>query len=530
MNEQSAVIIGAGPAGLTAAYELIRRTRIKPVILEMSDDVGGIARTVNYKGNRIDIGGHRFFSKSDRVMEWWLSILPLQGSPARDDRVSSEAIPLSTGPHAPDPEIEDRVMLARRRLSRIYFSGKFFDYPISLTPRTLVNLGLARAIRIALGYLRSRAFPIRPERSLEDFFINRFGRELYVTFFKDYTEKVWGVPCRSIPSEWGVQRVKGLSVGRAVLQALRKLFTRDSSLTQKKTETSLIERFLYPKFGPGQMWREVAAIVNGGGGKTELMQKVTGVKVSGDRVVRVIARNESTGEETCYEGDVFFSTMPVKGLIQAMGDVVPEEVRRIAQGLVYRDFITVGLLLRQLRITDGTGRDRSGPIRTRDNWIYVQDRSVKLCRIQIFNNWSPYLVKDENTVWIGMEYFCEEGDEFWNKQDADLMEHAAGELGKLRLISREDVLDGTVIRMPKTYPAYLGTHDRFHVIRDYLDRFENLFLIGRNGMHKYNNQDHSMLTAMTAVDNIVAGRTGKENIWAVNAEQSYHEENSRSSR
>ncbi len=524
MNEKTAVIIGAGPAGLTAAYELIERTHIKPIIYEMSDDVGGISRTVNYKGNRIDIGGHRFFSKSDRVMKWWLKILPLQGSPARDDLALPGSGPFSADLHGPDPELEDRVMLVRRRLSRIYFLRRFFDYPISLSIRTVLNLGLLRATRITLDYLRARAFPIKPEQSLEDFLINRFGRELYLTFFKDYTEKVWGVPCRRISPEWGAQRVKGLSMGLAVLQAARRLFSQDSSLAQKRTETSLIEQFLYPKLGPGQMWQEVAKIINARGGRTELMHRVTGLRVSGDRVMEATVRNESTGEEKVQRGDYFFSTMPVRELIQSMGDGVPQEVRQVSEGLVYRDFITVGLLLKRLRVRDESGRKSAGTNRVRDNWIYVQERDVKICRIQIFNNWSPYLVKDEDTVWIGLEYFCEEGDEFWSKPDQALIEYAVEELVKLAVVSREDVLDGTVIRMPKTYPAYLGTYDRFHVIRDYVDRYQNLFLIGRNGMHKYNNQDHSMLGAMTAVDNIIAGRTGKENIWAVNAERAYHEE------
>jgi protoporphyrinogen oxidase len=524
MNEKVAVIIGAGPAGLTAAYELIERTHFKPVIYEMSDDVGGISRTVNVNGNRMDIGGHRFFSKSDRVMRWWLRVLPLQGPPAGNDPNPPPSALFNTSPDAPDPERDDRVMLVRRRVSRIYFLRKLFDYPISLSARTVMNLGLARTAEIILSYLRARAFPIKPERSLEDFLVNRFGRELYRTFFKDYTEKVWGFPCDGIAPEWGAQRVKGLSIGRAVLQAASSLFSTEASLDQKKRETSLIEHFLYPKFGPGQMWQEVARIIRDRGGRIELMHRVTGLKVGGDRVLEATIRNEITGVEKVRKGDLFFSTMPVKELIQAMGDEVPEDVRRIAEGLVYRDFIAVGLLLKRLRIEERSGRKRTGRHNVQDNWIYIQERDVKLGRIQIFNNWSPYLVKDPDTVWIGLEYFCNEGDALWSMSDGALLEYAVDELVRLRMIVREDFLDGTVVRMLKTYPAYLGTYDRFHVIKDYVDRYRNLFLIGRNGMHKYNNQDHSMLAAMTAVDNIVDNRPDKENIWAVNAEDAYHEE------
>jgi protoporphyrinogen oxidase len=502
---KTAVIIGAGPAGLTAAYELLDRTDIVPVVYEMSADIGGISKTVNYKGNRMDIGGHRFFSKSDWVMGWWRKFMPLEGSPG------------------PDPEKTDKVMLVRSRLSRIFFLGRFFDYPITLNKGTFNNLGLVRVAKIGMSYVKARMFPIRHERSLEDFFINRFGRELYLTFFKDYTEKVWGVPCSAIKPEWGAQRIKGLSVTRAITHALKKAFSNDNSIEQKGMETSLIEQFLYPKFGPGQLWEEVADRIRAMGGEIRMRHAVTGMRTAGTKVSAVTVVDRETGQASTRQADYFFSTMPVRDLVAAMGESVPEKVREVAAGLVYRDFITVGLLLRKLKMEGDVKTGASGGI-VPDNWIYIQEREVKLGRLQIFNNWSPYMVADRGYVWMGLEYFCNEGDALWKKSDPEFMALAAEELESIGFIDKADVVDGVVIRMPKTYPAYFGTYDDFGVVREFTDSFENLFLLGRNGMHRYNNQDHSMLAAKTAVDNIIAGVTTKDNVWAVNAEQEYHEE------
>ena len=523
MNEKKAIIVGAGPAGLTAAYELLNKTKITPIIYEMSSDVGGISKTVVYKGNRIDIGGHRFFSKSERVMQWWLNILPLQGAPARDDKTIGRDFRIFEEPGAPDPDKTDKVMLVRERLSRIFFLKKFFDYPLSLGFNTLSGLGLIRVIKITMSYIKSRVVPIKPEKSLEDFFINRFGRELYLTFFKDYTQKVWGVPCSQIGAEWGVQRVKGLSISRAIAHAAKSIFSWDHSISQKKTETSLIGRFVYPKFGPGQMWEEVAEIVKAKGGELHLKHKIVGLKSKDGRIVEARIRNEVTGEVTTAGADYFFSTMPVVDLIDALGDSVPEDVRQVAHGLSYRDFITVGLLLKKLRVKS---RSRIKTINgiIPDHWVYIQEPGVQVGRIQIFNNWSPYMVKDENTVWIGLEYFCNEGDRLWIMPDKDLTELAVKELIDIGFIQKDDVLDSTVIRMPKTYPAYFGTYAQFDVIRNFTDRFENMFLVGRNGMHKYNNTDHSMLSAMAAVENIINGVKSKDNLWALNTEQQYLEQ------
>jgi protoporphyrinogen oxidase len=518
---KTAIIIGAGPAGLTAAYELLTRTDIRPIVLERSGFMGGISRTVNYKGNRIDIGGHRFFSKSDRVMEWWLNILPLEHGAEGEIEIGYQN-QKKTVSQRPPPRVtgSDAVMLIRNRLSRIYFMKKFFAYPISLSADTLKKLGLVKTIRIGFSYLRSVVFPIRNENSLEDFFINRFGRELYLTFFKSYTEKVWGVSCKQISAEWGAQRIKGLSITKAVLHVLRSLSPkRGDSISQKSVETSLIDRFMYPKFGPGQMWEEVAGRVTAKGGQILTGWLVTGIEQSDSRrVIAVCAEHCDTGETRRFDGDYFFSTMPVQELIEALQPPPPAEVLEIGRGLVYRDFITVGVLAKKLKI-----RDRSGGA-VKDNWIYIQEPGVSVGRLQIFNNWSPSMVADPANTWIGLEYFCNEGDALWCKTDAELVELAKHELQIMDVLDQQDVLDATVIRMPKTYPAYFGSYNRFSEIIDWARRFENLFLIGRNGMHKYNNQDHSMLTAMVTVDNILAGSNGSVNVWELNTEQEYHEE------
>lgn len=527
MPRKTAIIIGAGPAGLTAAYELLHKTDVKPIIFEMSDLIGGISRTVNYKGNRIDIGGHRFFSKSDRVMDWWLNIMPVQGAPARDQKEVEIGYHLKSGEAkvargGPDPDEVDLVMLIRNRVSRIFFLRKFFNYPITLDYQTFSNLGPLRIAKIGTSYVASRLFPIKEEKSLEDFFINRFGKELYRTFFEDYTEKVWGVPCKKIKPEWGAQRIKGLSISKAILHALKKIFERDNSIKQKGTETSLIEQFLYPKFGPGQMWNRVAEIIREKGGEIYTKKQVTGIVYRDEKVAGVKVTDRETGQDKIYKGDYFFSTMPVKDLIASFDRGVPDEVERVASGLVYRDFMTVGLLLEELNIKNKS-KYRTDSDLIPDNWIYIQERDVKLGRLQVFNNWSPYLVKNPDNIWLGLEYFCNQGDQLWSMKDSDFSRFAIDELSRIGIIEKEKVLDNVVIRMPKTYPAYFGTYDEFHVIREFTDRIENLFLVGRNGMHRYNNQDHSMLTSITAVENIVNGVRTKDNIWAVNTEQEYHE-------
>jgi protoporphyrinogen oxidase len=524
--KKTAIIIGGGPAGLTAAYEFLTRTDIVPVVLEKSAYMGGISRTVNYKGNRIDIGGHRFFSKSDRVMRWWLQHMPVDEEADASGRITYQRkerqLPVARAAASGNiagGENKDGIMLVRPRKSRIYFLRKFFDYPIKLSYGTLRNLGAVRTVRIGASYIRAVLFPPRQVDNLEEFFISRFGRELYVTFFKSYTEKVWGVGCREISAEWGAQRIKGLSIVQTLKHIVKSKFIRSKSIHQKDIETSLIERFLYPKFGPGQMWDIVAQKVVALGGTILTEFEVQGLHVNGQRVVSVTGRN-SSGESQNLAGDYFFSTMPVKELINSLDADVPQNVREVSDGLIYRDFITVGLLLKRLTVTD-----KKFPAKLiSDNWIYIQESDVLAGRLQIFNNWSPHLVRDPETVWLGVEYFCYDTDELWRLPDAEMAALAQRELEKIGIIDRADVLDFTVIHMPKTYPAYFGTYDRFDELRSYIDGYNNLFLVGRNGMHKYNNQDHSMLTAMTAVDNIVAGRTDKSNLWLVNTEDEYHEQ------
>lgn len=530
--KKKAIIIGAGPAGLTAAFELLKRTDIIPIVLEKSSDIGGISKTINYKGNRMDIGGHRFFSKSDRVMNWWLNIMPVQQTDdvyttityQRNHRtVKQEETHIRENLTEPS-----KMMLIRKRLSRIYFLRKFFTYPIQLSVDTLKKLGLARTIGILLSYIKAQVFKRKPENSLQDFLINRFGWKLYLLFFKDYTEKVWGVPCDKISAEWGAQRIKGVSISKAILHAVQMIVKKKNStdIGQKGTETSLIEQFLYPALGPGQLWEEVARQVQEMGGEIIMHQNVKEIQIADSKVTGVVTENSITDEITEYTGDYFFSTMPVQELIAGMNEAeggdasaIPQDVKTVAEGLQYRDFITVGVLLKKLTSPDNA---KILP----DTWIYIQEKDVKVGRLQIFNNWSPFMVKDPDTVWLGMEYFCNKGDEFWSLTDAEIEATAIRELEKMGLANVEDVLDITVQRMEKTYPAYFGTYDQFDIVRNYVDQFENLFLVGRNGMHKYNNSDHSMLTAMVSVDNISEGVTSKANIWSINTEQEYHEEKS----
>ncbi len=521
---KTAILIGAGPAGLTAALEFLRRSDVHPIVLEASHEIGGISRTIRHNGNRIDIGGHRFFSKSDRVMNWWMDLMPPEASADTQHalRHQNKQRTLNTITAGLTPENTDLVMLVRPRKSRIYFLRRFFDYPIKLTADTLGKLGLLRTLKIGISYLRARLFPRKVEKSLEDFLINRFGRQLYLTFFKSYTEKVWGVPCEQISAEWGAQRIKGLSLTTAILHFVKKAFSssRNQAIQQKGTETSLIEKFLYPKYGPGQLWEHAADLIRNQGGEILLGWRATRLFVEGDMITAVEAVSDS-GLRRRFAADYVFSTMPVRELIDAMDTPIPGEVREVSDGLQYRDFITVGLLVDQLTVREADG----GTLK--DNWIYIQEPDVLVGRLQIFNNWSPYMVADPNKTWIGLEYFCYQTDALWKMADEDLKKFAIAEVEKIGILRAADVSDSHVVRVPKTYPAYFGTYDRFHVIREFLDRFQNLYLVGRNGMHKYNNQDHSMLTAMTAVDNILAGVQDKENVWSINTEMEYHEEESK---
>ena len=446
---KTALIIGAGPAGLTAALELLKKGDIHPIVVEQENFVGGISRTVEHNGNRMDIGGHRFFSKNDWVMNWWKSIYG--------------------------------DMMLRPRLSRILYMRKFFDYPVSLNANTIKGLGLWRMAKIGTSYLKSSLFKIKNEKNLQDFMLNRFGKELYLTFFKDYTEKVWGIPCEQISAEWGAQRIKGLSIAKTIKHALFK----------NSKETSLIDEFLYPKLGPGDLWQRAANKILEMGGEIKFGTKIEKLNLK--------------------EYDYVLSSMPIKDLVNAIDDV-PPNIKEIANGLVYRDFITVGVLLEKLEIGN-----------IKDNWIYVQESDVKVGRLQIFNNWSEHLVKDKSKIWLGMEYFANEGDDLWDMSERVFSKFAITELEKIGMAKKENVLDTVVVKVPKAYPAYFGTYDKFDELKTWLDGIDNLFLIGRNGMHRYNNMDHSMLSAKEAVNAIRSGSKDKSAIWRVNSEEDYHE-------
>ncbi len=513
-KQKTAIIIGAGPAGLTAAYELLKTTDIIPIIFEESDHIGGISRTAEHNGNRMDIGGHRFFSKIDEINNIWQTLMPIQGEPSYDDIKTGTQKNLSL--YGPDPEKEDKVLLLRNRVSRIYYLRKFFDYPISLKPETFINMGLARTLKAGFGYVYS-CVAKKEESSLENFYINRFGKPLYEMFFEDYTEKLWGINPKNISADWGAQRVKGLSLTKAVLNVITKPFKKGQNV-----ETSLIEQFYYPKKGPGQLWEAMAQQIEASGGKIVKNACVKKATLKDGKISHIcIETDEGTAQ---FKADYYISTMPIKDLVNGMGDTPPENVKGIAENLPYRDFITVGLLVNKLQLENKTNHKTLSDI-VPDCWIYIQEKDVKLGRLQIFNNWSPYMVKDpDNTVWIGLEYFCNEGDTLWNMSDDDFISFAVDELEKTGIINKEDVLDSTRIKVKKAYPAYFGAYERFDEVREFLDTIPNLYCIGRNGMHRYNNMDHSMLSAIEAVRCIKNNVSDKSSIWSVNTEKEYHEE------
>ena len=513
---EKVVIIGAGPAGLTAADALLRNGDYAITILEESGEIGGISRTVRHNGNRMDIGGHRFFSKSDEVMHRWAEWIPLQGALSLDDRLLHRAGVLAPG--GPDPEKEDRVMLTRRRVSRIYYLNRFFDYPVSLKWQTLKNMGPWRTLCAGGSYIAAQ-FQKRPETSLENFYINRFGRVLYSMFFEGYTEKLWGRHPSVISADWGAQRVKGLSVTAVLKDVFAKALHKKE---RENTETSLIEEFWYPKYGPGQLWETLAEDLQYKGVKILKQHKVTGVVLENGRAKSVVCK--AGEEDKTFAADYVLSSMPLKDLFLCMqGEKPADALLQIASGLPYRDFVTVGLLVDRLNLKNETGIPTLGGI-IPDCWIYVQDTGVKLGRIQIFNNWSPYMVADpQHTVWIGLEYFCNEGDDFWNLPEEQTAAFAMAELEKMGVIAPGAVRDFHCEKVKKAYPAYFDTYAQIDALVAYVNGIENLYCIGRNGQHRYNNMDHSMLTAMRAAD-CIAGKREKPEVWQVNTEQEYHEQ------
>lgn len=510
------LIIGAGPAGLTAGCELLKQTdQFDVVILEAGQEIGGISRTVCCNGNRMDIGGHRFFSKSPEIMKWWKDLLPVQGVPAYDDLILGRQA--ETEPGGPDPEKEDLVFLKRNRVSRIYYKKHFFDYPVKMNMTTIKNLGAISTLEAGFSYLHAVIFQ-RPEKNLEDFYINRFGKKLYNIFFEGYTEKLWGRHPREISPDWGAQRVKGLSVMAVVRDILGKALRKE----KRHVETSLIESFYYPKYGPGQLWEEAAERFRRMGGRIVTGCKVDRILMEDMKVTGVSC--SSAGREFEEKADVVFSSMPLKDLVRGM-EMVPAPIRQIAEGLPYRDFVTVGLLVHKLKLKNETMIRTLGDI-IPDCWIYVQNSDVKMGRIQIFNNWSPYMVRcPEDTVWIGLEYFCNENDELWRMDDKEWKNLGLGELIKMGILETgTEILDHHCERVKKAYPAYFDTYKDIAELESWLNEIGNLYCIGRNGQHRYNNMDHSMMTAMEAVRVFLSGETDRSEIWNVNTEREYHEE------
>lgn len=504
------IIIGAGPSGLTAGLELIKKG-YDVIILEATDAIGGISQTIHHNDQRIDIGGHRFFSKDDRVMRWWEEILPCQGALSKDDKKLRRNGRIVEG--GPDPEKTDEVLLIRHRVSRIYYKGKFFDYPVSFNLRTFYNMGFGTSFIAGCSYLAS-CFHKLPEDNLENFYINRFGKKLYSMFFEGYTTKVWGRTPAEISADWGAQRVKGVSI--AVL--LRNVVQKVAPIENRKVETSLIEEFFYPKHGPGQLWETVAKRFKEAGGV--LLTEKEAVSFNRDKQIITAVK---CADGSTYACDAVISSMPLNQLVPALGGA-KSKILDIAEGLPYRDFVTVGLLIDKLNLKNETNIPTLGNI-VPDCWIYVQDTDVLMGRIQIFNNWSPYMLKDpEHTVWIGLEYFCQENDAFWNMSEEETVKQAVKELRKLGVLTNDTrILDSCRAKIKKAYPAYFGTYHEIDTLIDYLNGFDNLYCIGRNGQHRYNNMDHSMVTAFTAID-CMEGRASKIDLWKVNTEKDYNEE------
>jgi len=472
-DKKKVVIIGGGPAGLTAAYQLSKRGG-ESVVLEKDRVVGGISRTVNYKNYLFDIGGHRFFTKIKAAADMWKEVL-------------------------------EKDMLRRKRLSRIYYNKKFFYYPLRPL-NALLGLGIWNSSMILLSYLYAHVFPYKNEETFEQWVTNRFGKRLYNTFFKTYTEKVWGIPCSEIRAEWAAQRIKGLSLVSAIRNALIKQNKNQSKNAVIKT---LIDAFDYPKYGPGMMWEAVSDIVQENGSKVHLEADVEGIlwDVKNKRI-EALEVGINGGKEVIFGAD-FISTMPVRELVQKMKPAVPKEVLEAANRLSYRDFLTVALIVNKPKLFP-------------DNWIYIHDPGVRLGRVQNFKNWSPHMIPDQNKTCLGLEYFCFEGDDLWNMADEELIELGKREMESLKLLKASDVEDGSVVRMPKAYPAYDSVYrEMLDTVLSFINGFSNLHLVGRNGMHRYNNQDHSMLTAMMAVENIYGA---EHDLWNVNVEQEYHEE------
>lgn len=514
MKKKKVIILGAGPAGLTAAYDLLKKSHdYEVIVVEELDQVGGISKTIETKGNRMDLGGHRFFTKQKRVMDFWTEILPIQGKETIDEKelgVTQEYLGKT------DPEKENKVFLKRRRVSRIYYRDQFFDYPLKLNFQTIKNMGFITTFLAGCSYLKSKVIK-KKEDSLENFYINRFGKKLYSMFFEGYTEKVWGRSPKEIDASWGSQRVKGLSIVGILKDNLRRLF---HSKAETK-ETSLIESFYYPKYGPGQMWETVKDKVVELGGVFLPNHKVIKINWEKNKITSVVCLVGK--EKVTLEGDYVFSSIAIKDFINALTKV-PKQVHKIADNLPYRDFVTVGVLLKDLKLKNKT-KLKTIQNRIPDCWIYIHNKNVEVGRMQIFNNWSPYLVKDfRNTVFVGLEYFCEEGDGRFERSIKEWEQLAIEELQKMDFINEEDILDCHAEKVKKAYPAYFDSYHEIEKVITYLNQFDNLYCIGRNGQHRYNNMDHSMMTGFVAVDHLLKDNFSKKIIWDINTEKDYYEE------
>ncbi len=507
------VIIGAGPAGLSCAHHYLKNNKKDEVILlEESDCVGGISKTISYHENKMDLGGHRFFTKNQEVLKLWFDILPLQGKPAFDDKLLGSK---KNYDGVLDPEKIDEVMLVRNRVSRIYYQKKLFDYPVNFTFHTIRKMGLITTIKCGFSYLKALLFK-KKEKNLEDFYINRFGKQLYEMFFKGYTAKLWGRTPSEIDSSWGSQRVKGISIRKVLLDYYKRLF----HVKNKNREVSLTDYFYYPKYGPGEFYEEMAKRIIKMGGTILLQSKVTKIKRDSNHIKEVVYLNQN--KRHTLSCDVLVSSMPMKDLLEIMNQV-PKEVLQVAKNLPYRDFITIGVLVDHLDIKNDRNNNTIHH-NISDNWIYIQDTTVKVGRIQIFNNWSPYLVKDPiHTIWIGMEYFCNEGDSFWNLEDYQLKKIASEELEKIDFFHGK-VMNMKVIRVKKAYPAYYDSYHNISMVKEFIEGISNLYCIGRNGTHSYNNMDHSILSGMIASHLIQTHSHDLSKLWNVNVDKTYQEE------
>ena len=506
------IIIGAGPAGLSAAYRLLD-FGITPFIIETDEVVGGIAKTFFENGNGTDIGPHRFFTKNKQVKDLWEKLLPLQGAPSCDDKLLNREVSLKE--NGPDPEKDENVFLSRKRFSRIYYSKHFLDYPLKIKPANILAMGLATTFIAGCSYLKSCFYKL-PETNLESFMINRFGRVLYELFFEGYTQKVWGVHPSNISKEWGMQRIKGISLMKVVLDAFCKLL----SIKHKK-ETSLVDEYIYPKYGSSQLWNVMADKIKAAGGEIILNSKVIKIVKNENKISSVKFQNTKTGEISELSADLFISSMPIKSLLTRMNNV-PDNIVELAKNLSYRDFILVNFVTKKINLKNNTTHPTINNIAP-DSWIYLQDNGIKAGRLDIMNNFSPYIIKDfTKDVIINMEYFCNESDDFWKDEDINIINFAISELKKLNVLDDNDIKSSKVIRVKKAYPSYFGSYDKFDEIKSYINSVDNLYCVGRNGQHKYNNMDHSILSGLIAAE-IIAENKDKNILWDVNTDSEYQE-------